>query len=137
MLFINDRILFILSFMDDKELFVLSFIDDKSVSVLLYNYAVHLLYGKLWDGYDFYCMLKQAEIDVQSTSNRKLPNFYEKVTDFLWESYRISKWWQNHAFTETCSICRKWRMLTYWTIWLFILIRCMFMHLCRSFIPNH
>lgn len=47
LLFINDRILFILSFMDDKKLFVLSFIDDKSVSVFLYNYAVHLLYGKL------------------------------------------------------------------------------------------
>ena len=28
-------------------------------------------------------MLKQAEIDVLSTSNRKLPNFYEKVTEFL------------------------------------------------------
>ena len=36
-------------------------------------------------------LLKQHEIDVQSTSNRKLPNFYEKVTDFLLESYRISK----------------------------------------------
>ena len=43
------------------------------------------------DGYGFYCLLKQPEIDTQSTSNRKLPNFYEKVTDFLWESYRISK----------------------------------------------
>ena len=79
-------------------------------------------------------MLKQAEIDVQSTSNRKLPNFYEKVTDFLLESYRISKWWQNHAFTETCRICHIWRILTCWTIWLFIRIRCMFMHLCRPFI---
>ena len=59
--------------------------------VFLYNYAVHLLYEKSGDGYNFYCMLKQAEIDIQSTSNRKLPNFYEKVTDFLWESYRISK----------------------------------------------
>ena len=27
----------------------------------------------------------------QETSHRKLPNFYEKVTDFLLESYRISK----------------------------------------------
>ena len=43
------------------------------------------------DGYRFGCLLKQHEIDVQSTSNRKLPNFYEKVTDFLLESYRISK----------------------------------------------
>ena len=43
------------------------------------------------DGYRFRRLLKQPEIDVQSTSNRKLPNFYEKVTDFLWESYRISK----------------------------------------------
>ena len=59
--------------------------------VFLYNYAVHLLYEKSGDGYVFYCMLKQAEIEVQSTSNRKLPNFYEKVTDFLLESYRISK----------------------------------------------
>ena len=59
--------------------------------VFLYNYAVNILCIKSGDGYGFYCMLKQAEIDVQSTSNRKLPNFYEKVTDFLWESYRISK----------------------------------------------
>ena len=59
--------------------------------VFLYNYAVNILCIKTGDGYGFYCMLKQVEIDVQSTSNRKLPNFYEKVTDFLWESYRISK----------------------------------------------
>ena len=37
------------------------------------------------DGYGFYCLLKQVGIDVQSTSNRKLPNFYEKVTDFLFD----------------------------------------------------
>ena len=127
MLFINDRILFILSFMDDKKLFVLSFIDDKSVSVFLYNYAVHLLYKKSWDGYNFYCMLKQAETDVQSTSNRKLPNFYEKVTDFLLESYRISKWWQNHVFTETCRICHIWRILTRWMMWLFMQANWLFM----------
>ena len=131
MLFINDRILFILSFMDDKKLFVLSFIDDKSVSVFLYNYAVHLLYGKLWDGYDFYCMLKQAEIDVQSTSNRKLPNFYEKVTDFLWESYRISKWWQNSVLTEAWRDCHNQRVLTYYTNWIFIQTMRLFMHSCR------
>ena len=65
--------------------------------VFLYNYAVNILCMKSGDGCGFYCMLKQVEIDVQLTSNRKLPNFYEKVTDFLWESYRISKWWQNHA----------------------------------------
>ena len=59
--------------------------------VFLYNYAVNILCIKTGDGYGFYCLLKQVEIDVQSTSNRKLPNFYEKVTDFLWESYRISK----------------------------------------------
>jgi hypothetical protein len=59
--------------------------------VFLYNYAVNILCIKTGDGYGFYCMLKQAEIDVQLTSNRKLPNFYEKVTDFLLESYRISK----------------------------------------------
>ena len=102
--------------------------------VFLYNYTVNILCIKTGYWYGFYSMLKQHGTDVQSTSDRKLPNFYEKVTEFLSESYRISKWWQNHAFTETCSICRKWRMLTYWTIWLFILIRCMFMHLCRSFI---
>ena len=59
--------------------------------VFLYNYAVNILCIKTGDGYGFYCLLKQVEIDVQSTSNRKLPNFYEKVTDFLSESYRISK----------------------------------------------
>ena len=59
--------------------------------VFLYNYTVYILYEKSGDGYVFYCISKQAEIDVQSTSNRKLPNFYEKVTDFLLESYRISK----------------------------------------------
>ena len=59
--------------------------------VFLYNYAVNILCIKTGDGYGFYCLLKQVEIDVQSTSNRKLPNFYEKVTDFLLESYRISK----------------------------------------------
>ena len=26
--------------------------------VFLYNYAVHLLYGKSGDGYGFYCLLK-------------------------------------------------------------------------------
>ena len=102
--------------------------------VFLYNYAMNILCIKTGDGYDFYSMLKQAEIDVQLTSNRKLPNFYEKVTDFLLESYRISKWWQNHAFTEACRICHKWRILTCWTIWLFIQMCCLFMHLCRSFI---
>ena len=102
--------------------------------VFLYNYAVNILCIKTGDGYDFYCMLKQAEIDVQLTSNRKLPNFYEKVTDFLLESYRISKWWQNHAFTEACRICHKWRILSCWTMWLFIQMCCLFMHLCRSFI---
>ncbi len=59
--------------------------------VFLYNYTVYILYEKTGEEYGFYCMSKQAEIDVQSTSNRKLPNFYEKVTDFLLESYRISK----------------------------------------------
>ena len=59
--------------------------------VFLYNYAVNILCIKTGDGCGFYCMLKQAEIDVQLTSNRKLTNFYEKVTDFLLESYRISK----------------------------------------------
>ena len=95
--------------------------------VFLYNYAVHLLYKKSWDGYNFYCMLKQAETDVQSTSNRKLPNFYEKVTDFLLESYRISKWWQNHLFTETCRICHIWRILTRWMMWLFMQANWLFM----------
>ena len=51
--------------------------------VFLYNYAVNILCIKTGDGYGFYCLLKQVEIDVQSTSNRKLPNFYEKVTEFL------------------------------------------------------
>ena len=59
--------------------------------VYLCNYTMNILCIKTGDGYGFYSMLKQAEIDVQSTSNRKLPNFYEKVTDFLLESYRISK----------------------------------------------
>ena len=88
--------------------------------VFLYNYTVNIPCIKTGDGYVFYSMLKQAEIDVQSTSNRKLPNFYEKVTDFLLESYRISKWWQNHLFTETCRICHIWRILTRWTMWLFM-----------------
>ena len=68
-------------------------------TVFLYNYAVNILCIKTGDEYGFYCMLTQPEIDVQSTSNRKLPNFYEKVTDFLSESYRISKWWQNSVLT--------------------------------------
>ena len=88
--------------------------------VFLYNYAMNILCIKTGDGYNFYCMLKQAETDVQSTSNRKLPNFYEKVTDFLLESYRISKWWQNHVLAEAWGSCHKWRILTCWTIWLFI-----------------
>ena len=58
------------------------------------------------DGYRFRCLLKQPEIDVQSTSNRKLPNFYEKVTDFLLESYRISKWWQNPMSVEVWRDCQ-------------------------------
>ena len=95
--------------------------------VFLYNYTVYILYEKSGDGYVFYCISKQAEIDVQSTSNRKLPNFYEKVTDFLLESYRISKWWQNHVFTETCCICHKWRILAYWMMRLFMQMDWLFM----------
>ena len=60
-------------------------------NVFLYNYSVYIGDMKEGDGYRLGCLLTQHEIDVQSTSNRKLPNFYEKVTDFLWESYRISK----------------------------------------------
>ena len=96
--------------------------------VFLYNYAVHLLYGKSWDGYGFYCLLKQVEIDVQSTSNRKLPNFYEKVTDFLSESYRISKWWQNSVLTEAWRDCHNQRVLTYYINWIFIQDMRSFMH---------
>ena len=99
--------------------------------VFLYNCAVHLLYGKSWDGYRFWCLLKQPEIDVQSTSNRKLPNFYEKVTDFLWESYRISKWWQNSVLTEAWRDCHNQRVLTYYTNWIFIQTMRLFMHSCR------
>ena len=88
--------------------------------VFLYNYAVNILCIKSGDGYRFYCMLKQAEIDVQSTSNRKLPNFYEKVTDFLWESYRISKWGQNHVLTEAWRKCQNRTIQTCWTNCLFI-----------------
>ena len=33
--------------------------------VFLYNYAVNILCIKSGDGYGFYCMLKQPEIDVQ------------------------------------------------------------------------
>ena len=44
---------------------------------------MYILYEKTGEEYGFYCMSKQAEIDVQSTSNRKLPNFYWKVTEFL------------------------------------------------------
>ena len=50
--------------------------------VFLYNYDMHVGDIKVGDGYRFGDLLKQAEIDVQSTSNRKLPNFYEKVTMF-------------------------------------------------------
>ena len=75
--------------------------------VFLYNYAVNILCIKIWDGHGFHCLLRQLEMEIQLTSNRKLPNFYEKVTDFLWESYRISKWWQNSILTEA------------WRIWLY------------------
>ena len=99
--------------------------------VFLCNYAVNILCIKTGDGYGFYCMLTQPEIDVQSTSNRKLPNFYEKVTDFLWESYRISKWWQNSVLTEAWRDCHNQRVLTYYTNWIFIQIMRLFMHSCR------
>ena len=95
--------------------------------VFLYSYAVNILCIKAGDWHGFHCMLKQAEIDVQSTSNRKLPNFYEKVTDFLLGSYRISKWWQNHAFTEAWGNWCNQRVLMYYTDWLFIQAVCMFM----------
>ena len=99
--------------------------------VFLYNCTVNILCIKTGDGYGFYCMLKQAEIDVQSTSNRKLPNFYEKVTDFLWESYRISKWWQNSVLTWAWRDCHNQRVLTYYTNWIFIQTMRLFMHSCR------
>ena len=86
---------------------------------------------KMGDGYRFRRLLKQPEIDVQSTSNRKLPNFYEKVTDFLLESYRISKWWQNHVLTEAWRDCHNQRVLTYYTNWIFIQTMRLFMHSCR------
>ena len=72
------------------------------------------------DGYRFRCLLKQPEIDVQSTSNRKLPNFYEKVTDFLWKSYRISKWRQNSMLTEAWRDCHNRTIQTCETKRLFI-----------------
>ena len=74
--------------------------------VFLYNLSIHIWCIKMGDGYGFWCLLKQPEIDVQSTSNRKLPNFYEKVTDFLLESYRISKWWQNPMSVEVWRDCQ-------------------------------
>ena len=83
--------------------------------VFLYNLNMHVWNRKEGDGYRFRCLLKQVEIDVQSTSNRKLPNFYEKVTDFLSESYRISKWWQNGVLTEAWRDCHNQRVLTYYT----------------------
>ena len=51
-------------------------------NVFLYNYRAHIWNIKEGDRHRFRCMLNQPEIDVQSTSNRKLPNFYEKVTMF-------------------------------------------------------
>ena len=99
--------------------------------VFLYNLSIHIWCIKMGDGYGFWCLLKQVEIDVQSTSNRKLPNFYEKVTDFLWESYRISKWWQNGVLTEAWRDCHNQRVLTYYTNWIFIQIMRLFMHSCR------
>ena len=99
--------------------------------VFLYNLSIHIWCIKMGDGYGFWCLLKQVEIDVQSTSNRKLPNFYEKVTDFLWESYRISKWWQNSVLTEAWRDCHNQRVLTYYTNWIFIQTMRLFMHSCR------
>ena len=49
-------------------------------------------------------MLKQAEIEVQSTSNRKLPNFYEKVTDFLMNSYSLNSYLIGECIDHTCNI---------------------------------
>ena len=53
-------------------------------TVFLYNYNVQVWCIKEGYGHRFRCLLKQHETDVQSTStsNRKLPNFYEKVTMF-------------------------------------------------------
>ena len=95
--------------------------------VFLYNYTVNILCIKTGDGCGFYCMLKQAEIDVQSTSNRKLPNFYEKVTDFLLESYRISKWWQNPMSVEVWRDCQNRTIQTCLTNRLFIRLDWLFM----------
>ena len=95
--------------------------------VFLYNYDMHVWDIKEGDGYRFGGLLKQAEIDVQSTSNRKLPNFYEKVTDFLWESYRISKWWQNHVFTGAWRDCHNRTIQTCGTSRLFIQPNWLFM----------
>ena len=51
----------------------------------------------------FLCETIVSKINLQTTSNRKLPNFYEKVTDFLWESYRISKRRQISGFRNINS----------------------------------
>ena len=60
---------------------------------------MHVWDIKEGDRHRFRCLLKQSETDVQSTSNRKLPNFYEKVTDFLMNSYLIGE-----CIDHTCSI---------------------------------
>ena len=52
----------------------------------------------------------------------------------IFHPVHISKWRQNHVLAEACRICHKWRILSCRTIWLFIQMCCLFMHLCRSFI---
>ena len=47
------------------------------------------------------------QIETYLIPFRKLRNFYEKVTGFLQESYRISKSWQIQAFGVCLVECRK------------------------------
>ena len=84
--------------------------------VFLYNYAVNILCIKTGDGYGFYCLLKQVEIDVQSTSNRKLPNFYEKVTEFLNDDKIL--WLQRLGVYVRIGLYRRAEQTVYLYVWI-------------------
>ena len=79
--------------------------------VLFVNFILLMLYKIKQQETSRYVCFYQYSIHLQIETYlipfRKLRNFYEKVTEFLQESYRLSKSWQIQASGVCLVGCRK------------------------------
>ena len=84
---------------------------EKAMRVLFVNFILLMLYKIKQQETSRYVCFNQYSIHLQIETYlipfRKLRNFYEKVTEFLQESYRISKSWQIQASGVCLVACRK------------------------------